>query len=579
MIHTQSLVRAAFLLTFLAPWAGSAPLQQRFPLAVSAFDEAAGKIELEPRPGALAPLLGMRAVTFAGVPLPDGSMVDLELERLDLARLELGFRVNGVPAPALLVGLELSVWRGRVAGDPGSHVQLSFSNHGSRGWIARGGEIFHLVPAPGGPAGAPKSWSQAGATLVSESTLLSAGARRGDFCNALPLPGTSATPRAPASASLPPPLMSSLPLYTVKIAVETDYQLHQVFGNNLQAQTAYVTTLLAWIGYRYEEQVSTLLSYPYVQFYTTPNDPWAAPDFGGSSIDLLFEFQAAWQFNIPAGAHLATFLSGAGLGGGVAWLPGLCDPPYNFSVCGDMGGDVTFPVQPSPSNWDFMVVAHELGHNLGAPHTQDYCPPVDQCPPSGWFGQCQNTQVCTDQGTLMSYCHLCPGGLANVTTYFHPQSVADMRALVESSCVPVSCPTPSVYCQAKLNSAGCLPSIDWSGNPTLSGLDNLLVRATSVVNQQLGVQIWSLGSANVPFQGGTLCLASPVVRAPAANSGGTPTPAHDCSGTLSFPWTHAYMGTQGMLAGTSVFAQFWYRDPLSSFGTGLTNALSFTLCP
>jgi hypothetical protein len=74
-----------------------------------------------------------------------------------------------------------------------------------------------------------------------------------------------------------------------------------------------------------------------------------------------------------------------------------------------------------------MVIAHELGHNFGTPHSHDFCPPLDECAPSGWFGQCQTQQTCTSQGSIMSYCHLCNGGTANVTTYFHPTTVQVMR--------------------------------------------------------------------------------------------------------------------------------------------------------
>jgi len=33
----------------------------------------------------------------------------------------------------------------------------------------------------------------------------------------------------------------------------------------------------------------------------------------------------------------------------------------------------------------------------------------------------------------MSHCHLCSGGLADITTYFHPANVADMRSTAEAA--------------------------------------------------------------------------------------------------------------------------------------------------
>lgn len=136
------------------------------------------------------------------------------------------------------------------------------------------------------------------------------------------------------------------------------------------------------------------------------------------------------------------------------------------------------------------------------------------------------------------------------------------------------------YCTAKMNSLGCLPAIGSSGEPSQSGPDNFYVTASNVLNNKLGMMLWSQGQASFPFFGGTLCLQSPITRTPAQLSGGTPT-GNDCSGTYSYHFSQAYM-LQHLLAGnTTVYAQYWSRDP--GFGIpnniGLTNALSFTICP
>ncbi|MEZ6019495.1 MAG: M12 family metallo-peptidase [Planctomycetota bacterium] len=97
-------------------------------------------------------------------------------------------------------------------------------------------------------------------------------------------------------------------------------------------------------------------------------------------------------------------MSGASLGGGVAYLDVLCNQNYGFGVSGNMTGGTQFPVSQSSNTWDFVVMAHEIGHNFSTSHTHNYCPPLDQCPPSQYFGQCQNSQVCISNGTIMSYC-------------------------------------------------------------------------------------------------------------------------------------------------------------------------------
>jgi hypothetical protein len=558
---------ALLSLTLFAWTAGlPAPVQDAaLPFRVRTHDASAGEMQLALDGAAVSALSGMQHARFAALPLPDGTLVDAELTRLRVPAL--GFLVDGRPAPQLLEGLDLSVWMGTLAGDGSSQIALSASQAGLQGWVSSGGELFHLVSDS-----ADTIW------FVAERALEARGMQSQASCRAEDLPEYDEfLAKRPAVGGGTIKAGGSPALYQCKIALETDWQLHQVFNQNLAAETTYVTSLLTWVAYRYEEQIGTQLTFPYIAFYTSPNDPWHAQDVGGSSIDLLYEFQAAWQGGLPLGTDLAAFLSGAGLGGGVAWLPGLCNGPYNFSVSGNIDGDVTFPVQVSPSNWDFMVLAHEVGHNFGSPHSHDYCPPLDQCAPAGYFGGCQTQQVCTNQGTLMSYCHLCSGGLANVTTYFHPANATDMRAWVEATCLPLYCTDPIVYCTSKLNSLLCAPQVGWSGHPTLAGLDDFKVLADQVLNNQNGLMFYGGSPASTPYQGGTICVGAPIVRTAGQASGGNPPPS-DCSGTLKFDWSHAGLSAVGLGAGTTVYAQFWYRDPLSVGGSGFTNGLSFTIC-
>ena len=135
---------------------------------------------------------------------------------------------------------------------------------------------------------------------------------------------------------------------------------------------------------------------------------------------------------------------------------------------------------------------------------------------------------------------------------------------------------PIVYCTAKVNSKGCTPQIAFSGTPSVSG-GAFKVSVSKVLNQKNGLLFWGLGANNAPFQGGTLCVAPPTVRTSAQGTGGNP-PPNDCTGSMSFTWTQAYLASVGLTAGDTAFCQFWYRDPGSPSTTGLSDAVQFTLC-
>jgi hypothetical protein len=142
----------------------------------------------------------------------------------------------------------------------------------------------------------------------------------------------------------------------------------------------------------------------------------------------------------------------------------------------------------------------------------------------------------------------------------------------------MGCPNPSTYCTAKTNSSGCNPQIDWTGVPTrVTGADDFEITASHVLTAKSGLLFWGLGPLANPFHGGTLCVAAPTVRTPIQDSG-CPT-CGACQGTYTFAFSHAYMASQSVHAGDTIFAQFWSRDPgfAPPDNYGLTDALQFTV--
>ncbi len=139
---------------------------------------------------------------------------------------------------------------------------------------------------------------------------------------------------------------------------------------------------------------------------------------------------------------------------------------------------------------------------------------------------------------------------------------------------------PSSYCPAKINSKGCSAAIGWTGIPSATLVAPFFVRATQVINQKPGLLLYGDAPAEIPFQGGFLCVSAHLRRSTLLDSGGHP-PPDDCSGFLWLDfnaWIRS--GVDPLLVpGKTVYAQFWSRDPSSPSGTSLSNALRFTICP
>jgi hypothetical protein len=124
-------------------------------------------------------------------------------------------------------------------------------------------------------------------------------------------------------------------------------------------------------------------------------------------------------------------LSGRELGGGLAYIDVMCNGANSYGLSANLAGAFPRPLQDgNEDNWDLIVVAHELGHNFCSPHTHCYDPPVDLCYTEE-ESCAQGAQVC-QQGTIMSYCHLCPDGIANMDLTFGPTVISFMQGGLRS---------------------------------------------------------------------------------------------------------------------------------------------------
>jgi hypothetical protein len=141
---------------------------------------------------------------------------------------------------------------------------------------------------------------------------------------------------------------------------------------------------------------------------------------------------------------------------------------------------------------------------------------------------------------------------------------------------------PHVYCASKVNSLGCLPQIGFQGTASSSSGSPFWISATNAINQKPALLLYGYGSSFAPYYGATICIAPPLHTLPFQSTGGNLT-GMDCSGAMAFDF-NAYLQTgtdPGLQPGTTIGARWYYRDNLdpTGYGTGLTNAVRFSICP
>jgi len=85
------------------------------------------------------------------------------------------------------------------------------------------------------------------------------------------------------------------------------------------------------------------------------------------------------------------------------------------------------------------------------------------------------------------------------------------------------------------------------------------------------------GEHRVPFEGGTLCVKSPVIRTTVQNSGCATCGA--CQGAYSYLFSQSYMAAHSLHAGDTLYRAVLSRDPgfAPPNNVGLSDALKFTL--
>ena len=394
---------------------------------------------------------------IAGFPLSPEMSADLIVHRIVPVTSKAQFVVVGKGGrESEVVPGEMHFFGGSIVGVPGSSAFLSVTDAGVFGWV-QSEEARFIVSS--GPMTAPHT----PAVFDMASEAFSQIAWTPFMCGYLPSPEAGEHPHHDASANQ----SSMLPnCRAVDIAIDTDQEFLGLFANNTTAALGYVQTLVAGADEIYRRDTSVQIRLSYTRFWTT-TDPWTQAD----TFNELTEFRNYWISQMGSvGRDVAHLLSGRFLGGGIAWGDSVCSS-YAYGVCADLYGAFPTPlVDHSSQNWDIVVFPHELGHNCGCIHTHEFCPPIDQCAPAGYYGPCQTAQVCSSSGTMMSYCHTCGNGMSNIVLNFHPSSAAEIvNYMSGASCAPSVICSSNPACVLTISSAGAnFPSTGGSQSITVT---------------------------------------------------------------------------------------------------------------
>ncbi len=145
------------------------------------------------------------------------------------------------------------------------------------------------------------------------------------------------------------------------------------------------------------------------------------------------------------------------------------------------------------------------------------------------------------------------------------------------------------FCTAKVNSLGCTPTWAHSGIASASATSGFALSVTQIVNQKPGLMLYGTsGPDSIPFQGGTLCVKTPISRTIPSNSGGSGPTISDCTGNYHIDMNAFAAGLLGgtpkpalRVPGTRVTCQWWGRDPgfAPPNNTTLSKGLQYFVCP
>jgi hypothetical protein len=371
-----------------------------------------------------------------------GRRFDLELEPSDIfapgARIRWVDDSGTVEEPVSGAGTFV---RGTVAGERASWVRLRVEGDELSGVVASGGELYFLEPARTFGSARPASGSIAYRLSDTDPGPLGGCAAHAPATTAV---GNAAArvlkawPSAGGSrhvVSTDPDIGGLAAVATTQraeIGLVADWEYYNGAGGKAghgANSAADMTAILNAVDGVYQAELGVAMAIRSITVFATQNDPFSATtDYN----TLLNEFSTYHDNNddTPSqalyGADLAHLITGRDLNGsviGIAWLGALCGGYWGSGLSQDFSSSLYVMT---------LLLAHEMGHNFGAPHDHQsgsacaampdtfIMNPVLSSSLLQQFSSCSKTQIAPEMAGASCLDAYTPGPTATFTPTYTP---------------------------------------------------------------------------------------------------------------------------------------------------------------